>query len=292
MTRLTKQPKDILSNIYSDSFTFSNASPEHSFVFIGPPRFFLDNVTEKNNLITLLSSVRRALYVETIRAASEGGASIHTALSEDVGTIKDFEVSETAFDDIAYDKTNNTITSYHLFSVLGMAQELTDDVRNQVRPIGQIGSRKKAFLTQDSLTQVTGRVSNMLMLGASLTKMLLSNKIYEEFAKGDLDITNAPSVVKDWDLFKAYANNLSAEYLANYSSDLTKLPFGLGVIKCDRQYRVCSAEFFNGARIANNATQFMAGQPGIIESVDFLADSKRNLNLNDLKTVLANLGGV
>lgn len=289
MTRLTKQPKDILSNIYSDSFTFSNASPEHSFVFIGPPRFFLDNVTEKNNLITLLSSVRRALYVETIRAASEGGASIHTSLTGDDGTIVDFNVTPEAFNAIAY---STTTESYNLFSVLGMAQELTDDVRNQVKPVGQIGSRKKAFLTQDSLTQVTGRVTNMLMLGASLTKMLLSNKIYEEFAKGDLDIKNTSSVVENWNLFKAYANNLSAEYLANYSSDLNKLPFGLGVIKCDRGYRVCSAEFFNGARIANNSTQFMSGQPGIIESVDFLADSKRNLSLNELKTVLANLGGV
>jgi hypothetical protein len=282
---LSKEKTDVLSSITADDFTFSNGSPEHSVIFVGPSRF---NLNDLNALSDLLTNARRALYMEKIRKANEGLSSgVSTSINQDStsGNEANFTVNVSS---VADGIATIDSASYKLFTVLGMTQDIQTGATNSIQPVGKLGSRLKAFITQNSLTQVQGRVSKVLYFGGTLVKTLLANQLYDKYLNGDMQLND--SVITNYAALTEYGTRLSDEYIANLDSDLTKVAFGLGVIKCDRQYRVCGAAYFEGCRMGRLDTQFMTGEPGILENVDFVADSRKNISRKNLKTVFENLG--
>lgn len=62
--RFNKEKFDIFSGITPDTFTFSNASPEFSIVFVGPSRYVSSESPDISNLTSLLTAARRAIFYE------------------------------------------------------------------------------------------------------------------------------------------------------------------------------------------------------------------------------------
>lgn len=308
MARLDKQQRDMVTNFLPDTATFTSATPEHCMVFVGPPRFILGNVEESISLTKMLLAARRSIFFDYFKRNVTSNDDIKIIsnkvdvndldqgdLLEKFANNPDLASAVSAISSINKslqlaatrpDGQNVTLNANYDFAgaykLLGMTQGFNPQIANAQTPVGAIGSKKKAFIVSKAGTQVSVSLDKIMYLGGTMVKSLLSNTIYEAFLQGRLDETEATYAVKE----VKFGSQITDSYIADLSSDLTKVPIGIGAFYFDRTYQLCDATYVEGAHIANLSEVIQAGNPQIIENVQLMGDHARGLDEEEVLKII------
>lgn len=182
----------------------------------------------------------------------------------------------------------NNLLSYAL---LGQVTNFNYSESQQIMPIKALGSQRHMFASSNMPIQIS--MSRILIASSNFYKVL-----YQTVDKDVLFQNNDPSLANGGQLetgtdYASYALKKDDAWYANISSDLAKIPVGIGII-CNTAKGLidkvsAGGYYFESCYITSESGSIQPGSGFALENVSIIGDRKVPWNISGLATTTQNI---